>query len=482
MIVASDGGIDFAKVIAMFGIIALSSWLFSCDANAGGRKTTKQAISIFQIFQGPIVKSKVRYHRHKRHVRPLARKSKSTFGVSISGYRRAEEMSACLATKATPDRRTLHHKALNLLQTVERQCGPLTVVSACRPGARIPTGELSWHAVGGAFDVLSRRKGCVVEALRRAGAGTMTYAGMDHVHGDIGPAFFARNAKADDEHAQSFAVAYAPATHPADAKIVREAIPSVINPAKPVPSSKPPVNSQPPKKADVQSCNPTPYSFRHALESAQRGLLATTDFAADVIDDARWFVVKTAIAGTTMLRQGKDVAVGRLHPEFAKRIAATISEARASGLPNAAVFSAYRPPVFGIGGFRDKHLSLHAYGLAVDMAGIGRPGSKESIKFYRIAQRHGLYNPYGPYHRAEWNHYQPTFAMKVVRGMELRSTITKHGPKDLKRMWASGDKIIRPPGIISMPRKVIRIAKRKWHRYARNVKRYAAAGYRVTTR
>jgi hypothetical protein len=44
----------------------------------------------------------------------------------------------------------------------------------------------------------------------------------------------------------------------------------------------------------------------------------------------------------------------------------------------AGVFSAYRPPAFGVGGFSDKFNSLHTYGLAVDMRGIGTPGSAEA--------------------------------------------------------------------------------------------------------
>ena len=43
------------------------------------------------------------------------------------------------------------------------------------------------------------------------------------------------------------------------------------------------------------------------------------------------------------------------------------------------MFSAYRPPAFGVGGFSDKFNSLHTYGLAVDMQGIGRPGSPEAV-------------------------------------------------------------------------------------------------------
>ena len=68
-----------------------------------------------------------------------------------------------------------------------------------------------------------------------------------------------------------------------------------------------------------------------------------------------------------MTLQGAELAIGRLHPEFVVRLANAIREARSAGLPFAGVFSAYRPPAFGVGGFSDKFNSLHTYGLAVDM-------------------------------------------------------------------------------------------------------------------
>jgi hypothetical protein len=67
------------------------------------------------------------------------------------------------------------------------------VVSSCRPGDFIPgTAHPSRHASGNAVDFLAgRRKAAIVQWLianHREG-GTMTYAGMDHVHVDIGPHF-----------------------------------------------------------------------------------------------------------------------------------------------------------------------------------------------------------------------------------------------------------------------------------------------------
>ena len=69
---------------------------------------------------------------------------------------------------------------------------------------------------------------------------------------------------------------------------------------------------------------------------------------------ARAYLIGTATPGYTMTRQGPERAIGRLHPEFVKRLAAAITEARGAGLPFAGIFSAYRPPAFGVGGFADK--------------------------------------------------------------------------------------------------------------------------------
>src|SRR5215831_1850048 len=152
----------------------------------------------------------------------------------------------------------------------------------------------------------------------------------------------------------------------------------------------------------------------------------------------RAYLVATSRAGGTMMRQGPEVAISRLHPEFVMRLAAAIREAREQGLPEAGIFSAYRPPAFGIGGFKDKFDSLHSYGLATDITGIGGPGSTSAHRWHQIVTEVGLYLPYGPDHRVEFNHTQ--FIPMKVAPRELRETITADGPIDLRKMWlASGD-------------------------------------------
>src|SRR6266536_4825457 len=102
--------------------------------------------------------------------------------------------------------------------------------------------------------------------------------------------------------------------------------------------------------------------------------------AQEIVNEARTYLIRTSIeqrercVGDTMARQGVEVAIGRLHPVIAIRIARSIQQARSEGIP-ACVFSAFRPPAFGVGGFSDKLNSAHAYGIAVDFGGIDRPGS-----------------------------------------------------------------------------------------------------------
>jgi hypothetical protein len=162
--------------------------------------------------------------------------------------------------------------------------------------------------------------------------------------------------------------------------------------------------------------------------------------AQEVINEARAYLIRTSTeqrercVAYTMARQGVEVAIGRLHPVMAVRVARSIEQARNEGIP-ACVYSAFRPPAFGVGGFSDKYNSTHAYGIAVDFGGIGRPGSKTARRFQEIAASNGLYSLYGPGDRAEWNHYQLIPVRRIAPNNPLRDTITANGPKDEVAMW-----------------------------------------------
>jgi hypothetical protein len=162
----------------------------------------------------------------------------------------------------------------------------------------------------------------------------------------------------------------------------------------------------------------------------------------ETVTKDRDYLVDTATPGSTMVRQGPALAIGRLHPEFVRRLAAAIREARQAGLPSVGIFSAYRPVAFGVGGFSNKFNSLHTYGLAVDMSGIGGPGSGDAKLWYEIAARHGVTCPYGFENRVEWNHCQPTRLRIVVPDSPLRDTVTARGPIDLGSMFEAGNALI----------------------------------------
>jgi len=187
-----------------------------------------------------------------------------------------------------------------------------------------------------------------------------------------------------------------------------------------------------------------------AIEVPEDGAVAAAacarsdqDCAADPeLTKDREYLVETARLGATMVRQGPDVAIGRLHPEFVTRLAASIREAREAGLTEAGIFSAYRPPAFGVGGFSDKFNSLHSYGLAVDMHGIGAAGSSEAKLWNKVAAKHGVVCPYGVNNRAEWNHCQPTRIKVVKSDNPLRRTIAPQGPPSPPNMFEAGKALI----------------------------------------
>lgn len=147
--------------------------------------------------------------------------------------------------------------------------------------------------------------------------------------------------------------------------------------------------------------------------------------------DARAYLIKTARPSFTMMVLGRKKALECFLPQFAVRLSDAIREARASGLPDAGVFSGCRWPILNVGGFANKFLSMHAYGNAADMAGIGRPGSTEAAKWKRIAEKHGLVRPYVS--ASEWNHFQ-LYADRVAPPA-LRKTINANGSPDLERTW-----------------------------------------------
>jgi hypothetical protein len=127
-----------------------------------------------------------------------------TAGWVNSTYLAPEVVAAALSAHTEPPpsalrdspeapRACLTPAARGLLARIEQNFGPVQVISTCRSGAIIAgTNHPSRHASGNAVDFKAgARKPEIVAWLienHRTG-GIMTYAGMDHIHVDIGPRF-----------------------------------------------------------------------------------------------------------------------------------------------------------------------------------------------------------------------------------------------------------------------------------------------------
>ncbi len=102
--------------------------------------------------------------------------------------------SEASARGASASRGCLTSAARALLGRIEAKFGRVHVISTCRPGARIAgTGRISRHASGNAvdFNAPAGKKGVILRWLiaNHKRGGTMTYAGMSHIHVDIGQHF-----------------------------------------------------------------------------------------------------------------------------------------------------------------------------------------------------------------------------------------------------------------------------------------------------
>jgi hypothetical protein len=101
--------------------------------------------------------------------------------------------SATVRDSPEAPRACLTSAARALLGRIEQTFGPVQVISTCRAGALIAnTRHPSRHASGNAVDFKAgTRRAAIIAWLvenHRSG-GLMTYAGMDHIHVDIGPRF-----------------------------------------------------------------------------------------------------------------------------------------------------------------------------------------------------------------------------------------------------------------------------------------------------
>ena len=111
--------------------------------------------------------------QQRRHRRPIK------LNIQPAVYQSASRSRDCLSP-ATRE----------LLSRLEARFGRVNLVSTCRPGARISTGHLSWHARNRAFDFLVPKgvdKRDVMVWLGKNSPGvTISYRSMDHIHTDTG--------------------------------------------------------------------------------------------------------------------------------------------------------------------------------------------------------------------------------------------------------------------------------------------------------
>lgn len=103
----------------------------------------------------------------------------------------AAQAKGTMRLSASSSQGCLTREARALLNRIESHFGRVQIVSTCRPGARIAgSGKISKHASGQAidFNAPSGKKQAVVKWLiaNHKSGGTMTYAGMSHIHVDIG--------------------------------------------------------------------------------------------------------------------------------------------------------------------------------------------------------------------------------------------------------------------------------------------------------
>jgi hypothetical protein len=132
---------------------------------------------------------------NRMYLEPLSRSvgQRSASNAELLNADAAQAHRTTLRDPPYAPRTCLTPPARALLERIEEKFGPVKLVSTCRPGATIAgSGRPSRHASGNAVDFdAGSRKAEIVDWLiaNHHDGGTMTYAGMNHIHVDIGPHF-----------------------------------------------------------------------------------------------------------------------------------------------------------------------------------------------------------------------------------------------------------------------------------------------------
>ena len=165
------------------------------------------------------------------------------------------------------------------------------------------------------------------------------------------------------------------------------------------------------------------YGVGSTAAAAAAGGPTSSTYTGDTkeVAAARAYLVATASGGSTATAQGgMQYSVARLHPEFALRLAAGVKALRDAGYSNAGINSAFRTGSgrTGTGSrFDVAGESTHSIGAGVDLepTSLGGAGSAKAARAHQILAGVGIYGPYGPNNRAEFNHFQ-LVPQKVVPG------------------------------------------------------------------
>src|SRR5262249_52798502 len=92
----------------------------------------------------------------------------------------------------------------------------------------------------------------------------------------------------------------------------------------------------PPPAPRPPACGSNELALHEPSPDSEPGC-ATAPRTPEETAEARAYLIETASPGYTMTLQGAELAIGRLHPEFAVRLENAIREARSAGLPSAGI-------------------------------------------------------------------------------------------------------------------------------------------------
>ena len=170
-------------------IAVLFAALIALFATTGAEARPEKAYGAKAVSQngGSIARASIgRNFKAKSNGRYAYAKSKKRYARSHGHSHGGGTSRSCLTSSARA-----------LLGRIEATFGAVQIVSTCRPGAVIAgSGKPSKHRYGQAIDFnAGGRKAAIVRWLiaNHHSGGTMTYAGMNHIHVDVGYRFVKLN-------------------------------------------------------------------------------------------------------------------------------------------------------------------------------------------------------------------------------------------------------------------------------------------------